>query len=503
MPTITLERLVTDPAVLRAVQDLRSQEPGLILTSGQSATGKSTVLIAIALVLARPQQDVLLFVVGSELDVFHPLPPGWAMRRVESSAAGWAQALREAPPDALLVASEATQDNATALWQAAAGRWVLAPVDTPLIAQDVAYALFGMGLGYDAFLERVRLVWAQTLLESICPTCARPAVLSRADRDYLFPGSWRPRSLQAEAGCDACNGTGRKGRVAAADVLLIGQANREQVRRAIEQGAGLPADPAWHFPLQAQAQRLLEEGRIGIGTYRDAIRRNPLLRAQNAIEREQAHSGRLGEMFDKFVSPEVKRRLLDTHTLHKVVSGEAREITCMFVDMRGFTPRAESRDPQTLFEELNRYFSEVVDCVLATDGTIDKFIGDAVMAVWGAPTDQPDHARRGVACALAIRSRVDAFNEAHSSDLPIEIGIGLNSGRAMAGCIGTDARMEYTVLGDTVNIAARLESRALAGQILASRATMEAAGAGFGFGPAQPLSLKGKAATVDAFEVER
>ena len=161
------------------------------------------------------------------------------------------------------------------------------------------------------------------------------------------------------------------------------------------------------------------------------------------------------------------------------------------------------RDPQTLFAELNRYFAEVVDAVFTHEGTIDKFIGDAVMVVFGAPAVQTDHAEKAVACAVSIMQRIEAFNASMSVDIPIVIGIGINSGKAMAGCIGTERRMEYTVLGDTVNIAARLESRAVAGQILISGATKASLSASFQLNSVGSLELKGKAVRVDAFEVLR
>src|SRR4051812_49794549 len=135
----------------------------------------------------------------------------------------------------------------------------------------------------------------------------------------------------------------------------------------------------------------MSRGRVGLGTYRDVIRRNPLLRSQNELEQEQARSFKLGRLFDKFLSPEVKQRLLDGAMGDQVTKGEAREVSCLFCDIRGFTKRAELRDPQVLFAELNEYFAEVVDEVLSAGGTLDKFIGDAVMAVFGAPLDQADH----------------------------------------------------------------------------------------------------------------
>ena len=245
----------------------------------------------------------------------------------------------------------------------------------------------------------------------------------------------------------------------------------------------------------------MAQGALGVNTYRDLIRRNPLLRSSHQVEHSRAEVSRLDSLFDKFVSPEVKARLLDGRRVESVIQGESREITCLFCDVRQFTARAESRDPQTLFAELNGYFAEVVDAVLSHEGTIDKFIGDAVMALFGAPVDQADHAERAVDCALAIRRRVLALNRATASDLPFEIGIGIHTGRVAAGCVGTAERLEYTVLGDTVNVAARLESKAAAGQVLVSSQTRQQVAGRFRMKPVGSLALKGRAEAVDAFEV--
>jgi adenylate cyclase len=242
---------------------------------------------------------------------------------------------------------------------------------------------------------------------------------------------------------------------------------------------------------------------VGIGTYRDTILRNPLLRAQNQIERQQSTTVKLGSLFDKFVSPEVKRRLMDRATVRSVIAGETVDISCLFCDIRGFTTRSESIGPEELFAELNSYFSEVVDAVQGHDGTVDKFIGDAVMVLFGAPVAQSDHALRAVACAITIIQRVEAFNAARSGHAPIQVGIGINSGRAVAGCLGTETRFAYTALGDTVNIAARLESRAAPGQILISGATAVLLSNSFELNSIGSLELKGKAVKVEAFEVLR
>ncbi|MBG9386631.1 adenylate/guanylate cyclase domain-containing protein [Caenimonas aquaedulcis] len=498
------EALPGDNALLAIARNLAAQPPGIVLATGQATSGKQTMLMALAQMLAKPGQEVVLFSASDrprEFDMFQPLPRGWRHQMVAGGRDGWEAALRDASPSALVVLVFLDRESAPAFWQMAPGRWLLATVETPLLGQDVAYALREMNVSYEDFLARVRCVWSQFLLPQICEACAQPASLAPSELDYLFPGTQAPASLRSARGCATCSGRGSVGRLAASEVVLITDAVRPAVSAALNEGTALEGDPGWHLTVHQQARRLLEEGGIGVDVYRDAIRRNPLLRAQNMLERERAHSSRLGSVFEKFVSPEVKRRLMDSRTIDSVVNGESREVTCLFCDIRGFTSRAESLAPDQLFMELNRYFAVVVDCVLTHEGTIDKFIGDAVMVVFGAPLAQPDQAQRALSCSLAIRDRVGAFNAAHPSNTPIAVGMGINSGTAMAGCIGTDKRMEYTVLGDAVNTAARLESRAKAGQVLVSATTRALVGDAFRFGAPRSFELKGKAADVEASEL--
>ncbi|MBK6595636.1 MAG: hypothetical protein IPG23_24670 [Burkholderiales bacterium] len=508
MPVHSIEHLTSalpgDQALLKIAHNLAQEPAGIVLATGQATSGKQTILLALALMLARPGQEVVLLCAADrprEFDMFQPLPERWRTMMVSGGRDGWAAALKGVSESALLVLVFLDRESANAFWAVPGDRWLLATLETPLLGHDVAYALSEMGVDREDFLARTRCVWSQFLVHRICESCARPADLSAAELEYLFPGAPAPAVLRNAPGCTACSGRGVDGRLAASEVLLICDASRAQVGMAMEDGTALKGDPTWHLRVHEQARRLIDEGGVSVDTYRDAVRRNPLLRAQNLLEREQAHSLRLGNVFEKFVSPQVKRRLMDSRTIQSVVNGESRDVTCLFCDIRGFTARAETLAPEALFVELNRYFAEVVDCVLANDGTIDKFIGDAVMVVFGAPLAQPDQAQRALSCAIAIRERVTAFNLANPDRPAIAVGMGINSGPAIAGCIGSDRRMEYTVLGDAVNIAARLESRAKPGQVLVSHTTRALAGDAFAFGVARSFELKGKAADVEASEL--
>ncbi|MEJ6022507.1 adenylate/guanylate cyclase domain-containing protein [Ramlibacter sp. PS4R-6] len=507
MPVIPLDGLLgavpSDSALRELAHALARETPGLVITTGQAQSGKATMGASLAGMLARGSGRVVaLAATPHDIEVFRPLPQGWREVIVGTEAGAWDAAF-EAIDDGevAFVPTVLDRNVAPALWRSRPGRWMVVTIDSPLLGADIAYPLMEMGLPPEDFVARTRCVWSQFLVRLLCKSCARPARLGEAELEHLLPTGRMPRQLLTSPGCPECGGQGIKDRLAATEVLLVNDRTRAQVLEAFEEGQALPPDPAWHITVHEQAWRLLDDGAISVETYRDTVRRNPLLRAQNRLEQEQAHSHKLGTVFEKFVSPEVKRRLMESRTLDAIAGGESREVTCLFCDIRGFTARAEFRDPAELFAELNLYFSEVVDCVLAFEGTIDKFIGDAVMVVWGAPTDQPDHAHRAIACALALRERIAAFNARRGGEHPILIGIGINSGRAAAGCVGTDQRMEYTVLGDAVNVAARLESRARPGQILVSAASKAQAGPAFAYGPELDFELKGKTEAVRACEV--
>ena len=132
-------------------------------------------------------------------------------------------------------------------------------------------------------------------------------------------------------------------------------------------------------------------------------------------------------------------------------TGESREITVLFSDIRGFTSLSESRSPQEVVALLNRYFSRQVEVIFRHGGCLDKFIGDAIMAFWGAPLDDPDHAKRAVMAAIEMSENLELFKlELGELGKHFDVGIGLNSGSAVVGLIGSDNKREYTAIGDTV-----------------------------------------------------
>ncbi len=184
------------------------------------------------------------------------------------------------------------------------------------------------------------------------------------------------------------------------------------------------------------------------------------------------------------------------------MAATTRELTVMFCDMRGFTQLAESMEPTRLQALLNTVFSRLTEVIRRHGGTIDKYMGDCVMAFWGAPVAMPDHASRAVAAALDMVAAMDALNLEHAGQgIPaIGVGIGLNTGPMCVGDMGSDVRRSYTVIGDAVNLAARLEglSRVYGVDVIASDATREQA-PGFVWQALDAVRVKGKATSVSVF----
>ncbi|MEJ1159295.1 CHASE2 domain-containing protein [Prosthecomicrobium sp. N25] len=217
------------------------------------------------------------------------------------------------------------------------------------------------------------------------------------------------------------------------------------------------------------------------------------------IERE---SRRLVSAFSQYLSPTLVERLAaDPSSLR--LGGETRVITCLFTDLEGFTGFTERAEPETLVRVLNAYLDGLCGIAMDGGGTVVKLIGDAVHVVFNAPLDQPDHADRAVACALAMDRFAQAFTREMAAG-KIRFGvtrIGIHTGPAVVGNFGGGRRFDYSAYGDTVNVAARLEAanKVLGTRISVSAATAEAAAA-HRFRPCGSLLLKGKTVAIDAFE---
>ena len=223
-------------------------------------------------------------------------------------------------------------------------------------------------------------------------------------------------------------------------------------------------------------------------------------RLNQKIVAEERKRERLG----RFLSPQVASRILaasDT-TGAELGAPELREVSVLFADISGFTSMSERMSPSSVALLLNDYLSRMTDVIFKYEGTLDKYIGDAIMAVFGAPIDMPDHAERAIRTALEMQERLAEWNAERKEGPAFRVRIGINSGKAMAGEIGSVNKKEYTVLGDTVNIASRLESSvAKPGTVVVGENTYRMVEGRFEFQPLGSFSLKGKEKEVLVFGV--
>ncbi len=222
-------------------------------------------------------------------------------------------------------------------------------------------------------------------------------------------------------------------------------------------------------------------------------------RLNQKIVAEEKKRERLG----RFLSPQVASRILAASD-HGAELGapEVREVTILFADISGFTSMSETMSPSAVALLLNDYLSRMTDVIFKYEGTLDKYIGDAIMAVFGAPLDMPDHAPRAIKAALEMQERLAEWNADRKEGPAFRIRIGINSGNAMAGEIGSINKKEYTVLGDTVNTASRLESSvAKPGSVVIGANTHAMVEGLFECRSLGSFTLKGKSLEVPCFEV--
>ena len=205
--------------------------------------------------------------------------------------------------------------------------------------------------------------------------------------------------------------------------------------------------------------------------------------------------------FGAYVSPEVVRKVLDERK--GAVAGQRRQVTVLFADIRGFTSLCERMPPEQVVRLLNSYLDRMTEVLNAHGARIDKFIGDAIMADWGALDDAPDAAARAVRAALEMGAALNAFNETQRSlgHLPLTIGIGIHSGEAISGTIGSQRKLEFTVVGDTVNVASRLEAacKRYGEAIVVSRAVADAAADVASFRRLDEVQVSGREEPIEIF----
>ncbi len=172
----------------------------------------------------------------------------------------------------------------------------------------------------------------------------------------------------------------------------------------------------------------------------------------------------VSELFGKYISSEIAAELLKNPK--RAAEGEEKILTVMFTDIRGFTGISEKMKPKELVKMLNKYLGSMTEIIIANKGVVDKYIGDAIMAFWNAPVEEKDHAKLAVKAAREMQEKVKELNK--NAKQEVHVGIGISTGYAVVGSTGTEHRLEYTALGDTVNVASRLCSNAKADEILVS-----------------------------------
>jgi len=211
------------------------------------------------------------------------------------------------------------------------------------------------------------------------------------------------------------------------------------------------------------------------------------------------------QLFARFLDPRVVHNLVTQNKASQSLSGQACEITVLFSDIRGFTTLSETKPPEEIVALLNRYFSLQVEAIFRQGGTLDKFIGDAIMAFWGAPQEDNNHAEHAITAALQMVEHLAQFKqEVGAAGETFDIGIGIHSGEAVVGFIGSEHRLDYTAIGDTVNLASRIEGLTKnVARVLVSRETVQHCQDAFDFIPHGSYKVKGRVQAVELFEPKR
>jgi class 3 adenylate cyclase len=281
------------------------------------------------------------------------------------------------------------------------------------------------------------------------------------------------------------------------------EARRALLRQALKQAQPAEGEGVLVLPLtvKGRAAGVLEvRRRQGAFAERDRYLLRSLA-SQLSVALENARLYRqIDALFRQYMPASVATALLADPS-QAALGGAVAEVSVMFGDLRGFTTLSERMSPPELVRLLNRYYGAAAQVVLEQGGTIDKFMGDAMMALFNAPTRQPDHALRACRAALAMQ-RVVAPIAAEANDMP-RFGIGINTGEALVGNIGSEQIRNYTVIGDTVNLASRLQTRAPGGKVLISSGTYAQVKGQAEVQPLGRLQIKGKEEPVEAFVLLR
>lgn len=290
------------------------------------------------------------------------------------------------------------------------------------------------------------------------------------------------------------------------DVMMPGLSGMEVLRRVRERW---PASdlPVIMVTARDTTEDVVEALGLGANDYVTKPLDFPVVLArvetQLALRQQKQEIRRLAEdlelrnrfiqsLFGRYLSDEVVADLLASPEGPKL-GGEQRKVTLLMSDLRGFTPLTEGLAPEQVLHLLNSYLGAMADVILAHQGTIDEFVGDAILAIFGAPLARPDDARRAVACAVEMQAAIQQLNRRNETEgLPrLEMGIAIHTGEVIIGNIGSERRTKYGVVGSAVNHAGRIESFTVGGQILISDAALRESGEGVQVGSRLAIDAKG------------
>jgi adenylate cyclase len=231
----------------------------------------------------------------------------------------------------------------------------------------------------------------------------------------------------------------------------------------------------------------------------------PVIYASNILYivfMEQSDKRFVKELFGRYISPQIAKEIVsraDAGELH--LGGEQREVSVFFADIRNFTSISEQLSPEAIVKMLNTYLSVIADAIVKHDGIVNKFAGDSIMAVWNAPQPQPEHALLAVKAAWEAQQKVAELKQSDSQLFQVQFGIGINTGVALAGNVGSAGRTEYTVIGDSVNTSSRICSSTPGGEVWIGAETYNQTKDYIETEKLEPQSLKGKAAPIVVYRV--
>ncbi len=274
-------------------------------------------------------------------------------------------------------------------------------------------------------------------------------------------------------------------------IVISGMSDQEEVIRCIQAGA--------EDYLQKPFNKVLLQARLYAGLDRKSwVDKERHL--SNELEKSQRF---IKNTFGRYLSTEIVSKLLDKPD-GLDMGGQLQTVTILMADIRGFTTISETLPPQKVVKVLNNYLGTMAEVIMAHDGTVDEFIGDAILALFGAPVAKEDDSARAIACALAMQAEMDEINARNVADgLPsIEIGVGINTGEVIAGNIGSKKRAKYGVVGHAVNVTSRIEDQTLAGEILVAKTTLDASMLKLALGRRIKLQPKGVTEIIDVSAVK-